>query len=563
MSEITRKRFLGLGAAAAAAGATGYDTAPDDRTRSHRFTPDLVVHSGTVYTIDPDNPTAQAFAVKGDRFVAVGSNDDVLNLVGPGTEVFDASGMTVTPGFIDAHSHPPLGGIQELVNVNVGVPSIADMKGLLAARASRTPPGEWVIGFMYDDTKLAEGRAVLRTDLDEAVPNHPAVIRHRGGHTAVYNSVAFALAGITVNTPDPEGGQFYRDGGELTGKVAEGAREPLDRLIPSETTREQRRDGVSLISRKMAAAGLTSIHDTGVVTEQLVAYQDSRDAGELSFRAYLLPGWGPLFSELKAAGIRTGFGDDHIRIGAAKWGADGSASERTMSMSTPYVGRPNDYGILTMSQQEIHEVVEEAHRSGWQVGIHANGDVAIEMVLNAYERMQKEYPRDDARHRIEHCTLVTEDILKRIAAVGAIPTPFYTYVYYHGEKWDAYGEEKVSRMFAHRSFLDHGIPVAPASDYTPGPYEPLMAIQSMVTRTDYRGKVWGANQRVTVDEALKICTYNGAYASFEESSKGSIAAGKLADFVVMSQDPHEVDQTSIMDIDIVHTVRGGETTFES
>ena len=233
-----------------------------------------------------------------------------------------------------------------------------------------------------------------------------------------------------------------------------------------------------------------------------------------------------------------------------------------MSMSTPYVGRPNDYGILTMTQQEIHEVVEEAHRSGWQIGIHANGDVAIDMVLNAYERMQAEYPREDARHRIEHCTLVTEDLLGRIAAVGAIPTPFYTYVYYHGEKWEAYGEEKVSRMFAHRSFLDHGIPVAPASDFTPGPYEPLMAIQSMVTRTDYRGKTWGANQKVSVDEALKICTYNGAYASFEESTKGSIEAGKLADFAMLAEDPHEVAEESIQDIEVVQTSMGGRTTYE-
>ena len=150
MSEISRKRFLGLGAVAAAAGAAGCDVVPDDPTGRGRLAPDLVVHGGTVYTVDPANPTAEAFAVKNGRFVAVGSNDDVLNLVGLGTEVFDASGMTITPGFIDAHTHPTLGGIQELVHVNVGVPSIAEMKRILAARAAQTPPGEWVIGFMYD-----------------------------------------------------------------------------------------------------------------------------------------------------------------------------------------------------------------------------------------------------------------------------------------------------------------------------------------------------------------------------------------------------------------------------
>ena len=205
-----------------------------------------------------------------------------------------------------------------------------------------------------------------------------------------------------------------------------------------------------------------------------------------------------MYRDLKAAGIKTGFGDEWLRIGAVKYVADGSASERTMRMSTPFVGRPNDYGILTMSQQEIHEVVEEAHRHGYQIGIHANGDVTIDMVLKAYERVQEKFPRPDPRHRLEHCSLVTPKLLDRIKAAGAIPTPFYTYVHYHGNKWVEYGEEKMEWMFAHRSFLDHGIPVAPASDYMPGPFSPLMAIQSMVTRKDFQGRVWGPSQRISV-----------------------------------------------------------------
>ncbi len=234
-----------------------------------------------------------------------------------------------------------------------------------------------------------------------------------------------------------------------------------------------------------------------------------------------------------------------------------------MRMSTPYVGRPDDYGILTMNQEEIHEAVEEAHRAGWQIGIHANGDVTIDLVLNAYERVQREWPRTDPRHRIEHCTLINPDLVRRIKAVEAIPTPFYTYVYYHGDKWGEYGQEKLRNMFAHRTFLDAGIRVAPASDYMPGPYEPMMALQSMVTRTDFRGNTWGPNQRVTVDEALRICTINGAYASHEETVKGSITAGKLADFVMLGQDPHEVDPSALKDIPVVRTVVGGETVHEA
>ncbi len=266
-----------------------------------------------------------------------------------------------------------------------------------------------------------------------------------------------------------------------------------------------------------------------------------------------------LYERLKKAGIYSGFGDEWLRVGGVKFTADGSASERTMAMSTPYVGRPDDYGILTMTQQEIDEAVEDAHRHRFQIGIHANGDVAIDMVLNAYERVQRIAPRPDPRHRLEHCTLVNPDLLARIEAAGSIPTPFYTYVHYHGNKWSEYGEERMQWMFAHRSFLDYGIPVAGASDYIPGPYEPLMAIQSMVTRKDMEGRVWGPSQKIGVDEALRICTLHGAYASFEEHVKGTIAAGKLADFVVLESDPHDVDPDRIKHIAVARTVVGGRT----
>ena len=230
-----------------------------------------------------------------------------------------------------------------------------------------------------------------------------------------------------------------------------------------------------------------------------------------------------------------------------------------MRMSQPYVGRPNDYGILVTSQDKLNDAVLQAHTAGFQVGVHANGDVAIDMVLNAYEFAQRLYPRPEARHKIEHCTLVNPDLLKRISAAKVIPTPFYTYVYYHGDKWANYGDERLGWMFAHCSFLDYGIPVAGASDYVPGPFEPLMAIQSMVTRKDYRGRVWGDRQKVTVDDALRICTLHGARVSFEEQIKGTITPGKLADFVVLADDPHTVDPDRIKDIAVLRTVVGGRT----
>ncbi|MDP2959719.1 MAG: amidohydrolase [Longimicrobiales bacterium] len=552
MSGISRKDFLGIGAAAAAGLSTG--CAPGGATTT-AAAPDLVVVNGRVLTQDAALPAATAFAVKNGRFVAVGSDADVRNLASAGrTQVMDAGGMTVVPGFIDAHSHPSGAGLNALKNVNTNLGSIARIQAALRERAQKTLPGEWIVGFMYDDTKQEEGRPLHKRDLDAVSAEHPIVVGHRGGHTGVYNSKAFELAGVTVDTPDPFGGHFFRENGELTGKVAERARGVFD--IPSGSTREERAQGVAKICREMNAAGLTSVHQTGTSQDDYTAYQDAYAAGELTFRTYAMARGGA-WPALMDAGVRTGFGDAMLKVGSVKFAADGSASERTMAMSTPYEGRPDDFGILTMTQEEIHDVVERAHRAGWQVAIHANGDVTIDMVLNAYERVQQMWPRPDCRHRIEHCSLVNPSLLQRIKAAGVIPAPFYTYAHYHGEKWVDYGEQKMEWMFAHRSFLDLGIMVAPASDHAPGPYEPLMALQSMVTRKDYSGRVWGPSQRITLDEALKVCTMNGAYASFEESEKGSIAAGKLADFVVLAQDPHDVDPDQIKNIQVVRTVVGG------
>jgi hypothetical protein len=307
------------------------------------------------------------------------------------------------------------------------------------------------------------------------------------------------------------------------------------------------------MSELFNAVGLTSVHNAGTSPEHILAYEDCRKHGELTHRAYMMIRSTEAYNGLKAANIYTGFGDEWIRVGGFKFVADGSASERTMRMSTPYVGT-TDYGILTMTQEQLLRGDRRRHSHQFQVGVHANGDVTIDMVLKAYERALQKWPDPNRRHRIEHCTLINPDIIRRMKANGVIPTPFWTYVYYHGEKWKEYGDEKISRMFAHRTFLDAGIPVPGASDYTPGPFEPLMAIQSMVTRTDYKGRVWGPNQKVTVDEALTIATINGAYALLKSSSRGRSPAGKLADFVVLEQDPHDVSPDAIMNIKVNRTV---------
>ena len=502
--------------------------------------------------------------IRGQHILAVGSDDDVLNLKGANTEVVDGRGQTVTPGFIDAHSHPLLA--QEAIAVNVNLRRIADVQAALLSQARKTTPGHWVLGSMYDDTKFEDGRPLTRKDIDEVVPHHPVMVRHRGGHTAVVNSRAFELAAVSVDTPDPVGGRYFREDGELSGKIAEPAAfQPFERAgVWPVVDRVARRRSVQLTSKTMAAAGLTSTTDAWGQLDDFVAYQDARAAGEMHYRLSFMPyGESDVYKGLKLARMASGFGDNMLRIGAVKFLADGSASERTMSRSTPYEGRPEDYGILTMTQEEIDAAVDDAVAHDFRIGIHANGDVAIDRVLNSYERVLKDWNGDNPRFRIEHCSLVNATILKRIKEAGVVPAPFYTYAHYHGNKWLEYGEQMMESMFAHRSFLDYGIPVAPASDFTPGPFEPMMAIQSMVTRKDSQGRVWGPSQRISVSEALRICTVNGAFASFEERIKGSLTPGKLADITIIEKDPHDVDPDGIADIKVLRTILGGRTTHEA
>jgi predicted amidohydrolase YtcJ len=453
-------------------------------------------------------------------------------------------------------------GVNELYSVNANVRRVRELQANLKAKADKTPAGMWVTAVMFDDTKLDV--PLTRRELDEVSRDHPIAVNHRGGHTSWYNTKAFELAGVTKETKDPDHGRFFRDGtGELTGRVAELARGVFAKVGTRETftadeQRQRGRNGMRHISELLTAAGLTTVHDAGADRDRILAYEDAKVNGELRHRACFLVRGSATFAGFKAAGIYYGFGDEWLRVGGVKYGADGSASERTMRMSTPYVGT-NDYGILTMTQEEIDEATEDAHRHNFRVAIHANGDVTIDMVLKAYEKVLAKYPRPDTRHRIEHCSLVNPELLRRIKAIGVIPTPFWTYAHYHGEKWKEYGQEKMQWMFAHKSFLETGIPVPGASDYGPGPFEPLMAIQSMVTRKDFSGTVWGPRQRVTVDEALTIGTINGAYASHEEPVKGSITAGKYADFVMLERDPHDVDPDTIKEIKVLRTVVGGKT----
>jgi predicted amidohydrolase YtcJ len=244
--------------------------------------------------------------------------------------------------------------------------------------------------------------------------------------------------------------------------------------------------------------------------------------------------------------------------------ADGSLSERTMAMSQPYIGMPASYrGNITETQEVLNAWVERVHRAHIQLNCHANGDVAIDRVLTAYERALKLYPRANARPKITHCSLMTPALVRRIKALDVVPAMFSTYPYYNSDKFHFYGQAAMEHMIAFRTLLDAGIKASAGSDFGPGPFSPLMGLQAMVTRTGWNGETWGASQKITLDEAIAVSTINGAYNSREEKDKGSITTGKLADFVMLAEDLHTIAPDRIKDVKIVRTVVGGTTTYQA
>ena len=563
----SRREFVTLGGI----GLTGIASARQLAAAAGTRDADLVVFNANVYTVDPSGPRAEAFAVKAGRFTAVGTNEEIKALIGKRTQTLDARRMTIVPGFIDCHNHAP--GNTLLYEVIVGNPyevefvTVSSIIDKLRAKARKTPPGYWVEGFFFDDTKVKDNRQLNVHDLDQVSTDHPVAVQHRGGHTSFYNSKALQMAGIDRNTPNPPGGTFDRDAnGDLNGRVTDRARAALSRIgkrpvFTDEQKLQRDRDGLAYISKQFVRYGVTSVHHE---SGDLEALQQVRARGDLLHRVSYEAN-GKVLDALISGSIETGFGDEWIRFGAtSEHTVDGSFSERTMALSIPCPGIDPPYrGNVTESQDDLNAWIERVHRAGIQVNCHANGDVAIDMVLTAFERAQRLFPRADARPKITHCTLINDDLVRRIKAAGALPAVFTTYAYYNSDKFHFYGEALMKRCMAFRTFLDTGIPVAAGSDFPPGPFDPRMAIQGMVTRTGWDGQTWGANQRITVAEALRVNTLNGAYNSHEEAIKGSITPGKLADFVLLSEDPFTIHPEKIKDIQIVRTVVGGSTVYRA
>ena len=459
----SRRTFASL----AAAGIAGIAGAPWQRiakAAEPTVGADLVVFNAKVYTVDSSAPKAEAFAVKAGRFTAVGSTNDIKGLIGKQTQTYDAKQMTIVPGFIDCHNHAP--GETLLYEVLVGNPyvvefvTIASIVEKLRARAQKTPPGIWVEGFFFDDTKVKDNRQLNVHDLDQVSKDHPVVVHHRGGHTSYYNSKALELADINQRTPNPPGGTYDKDAnGELNGRVTDRARSVFEkagkRPVFTEEQRLQRgRDGLTYISKQFVRYGLTSVHHEG---GDLFALQQVRARGDLRHRVSYEVG-GKTLEAMISSGMESGFGDEWIRFGAtSEHGVDGSFSERTMAISRPYIGIDPPYqGNLTETQDVLNAWVERVHRAGIQINCHANGDVAIDRMLTAVERAQKLFPREDARPKITHCTLINDDLVRRIKALGAVPAVFTSYAYYNADKFHFYGEDFMKRCMAFRTFLDAG-----------------------------------------------------------------------------------------------------------
>jgi predicted amidohydrolase YtcJ len=469
------------------------------------------------------------------------------------------------PGFIDAHAHPrPIYDEDSpWYNVEVGPDKVKTLEALIAAirrKASKTPKGMLITGSGYQETKL--GRHPTRQDLDKATTYHPVMIRHSSGHLSVCNSAALQLAKVTRDTPDPKGGEFQRDEkGEATGLLKESAAGIVRSACPrQDVTDADQVAGYRTCLRSFVANGLTGVHVAGTDrgSARLLTAARRKDC---PVRLYIMLRESYID---QAVELKRATADDwDVRYGGIKSFYGSSLSGQTAWLYEPYANRADYFGLPpARSRADFEALVFRIHKAGLQSCIHSNGDREIDMVLDAYEAVLKAEPRPNHRHRIEHCSIVNEAILRRIKALDLVIAP-HSYIYEHGDKIENFGSARWDWVLPNRSLIDQGTVVAGNSDYPISAAMPLLRIHDMVNRTSAEGKVYGPKQRCTIDQALRAFTLGSAYAEFAEKHKGSIEAGKLVDFVVLDRDPRKVDPKSIKDIGVLRTVIGGETFFEN
>jgi predicted amidohydrolase YtcJ len=536
------------------------------------YEPDLLLVNANVLTMDPGRPTASAVAVAGGRIVGIYDGEPDVTA----KEVIDLRGLTLIPGFHDAHNHM-IGFGLSLTEVDLRTGSQDELYARVAAKAAATPEGEWVIGSGYDQTRT--GAHPHRDALDAIAPHHRVWLKHTSSHMCVVNSLVLDDLGIGETVPQVDGGRVTTDAaGRPTGLLEERAQELVGNLThpyPLATLT----DAVDAAGRRYLTEGITSVTEAGVgggwigqSPVELAAYMNARDQGRLHVRVELMvisDAFHPLGAHPSDGidtgidlGLRTGFGDDWLRLGPMKIFTDGSLVGRTAAMSAPFDGDPGNSGYLQADSDQLTERIIEAHRAGWRVAAHAIGDRAIDLALDAFADAADQYPRARPRHRIEHFAAARPDQVARAAKLGVIAVGQGRFASELGDGMlAAVGPGRAAWLYRQRSLLDAGLVLPGSSDRPVASGAPLLGIHDMVNRRTATGAPFNAAEAITPAEALRAYTWGSAYASKQERAKGSITPGKLADFTVLSEDPTAVAPDRIAGLEVVATFLDGDLRY--
>ncbi len=530
---------------------------------------DLVIINGKVWTVDKAHPTAQAVAVLSDRIVAVGSNADIESWRGASTQVIDAAGKLLLPGFNDAHVHFVSGGSQlDAVQLNDAT-SGEEFARRIGERARKTPKGEWILGGDWDETKWSPAKLPTKELIDPVSRDTPVFVSRYDGHMGLANSLALRLAGITAKTPDPPGGMIVRDAqGNPTGALKDAAMDYLDKVIPP-LSHEQRLKAVKRALAHAALLGVTSVQNMNPDYEDIAVYSELLQRGELTTRIYAAPYIMNVDDQTKI-GIRHAFGGPYLRIGAVKAYADGSLGSGTAYFFDPFIDQSGNHGLLSDQMQPVslmRDRMMKADAAGLQICTHAIGDQGISMILDIYAEVTKAHGDTDRRLRIEHAQHMAAKDFDRFAQLHVIASvqPYHAI---DDGRWaeGRIGHDRAGRTYAFRTFLNHGVRLAFGTDWDVAPLNPMLTIYAVVTRATLDGKNpngWFPEQKLTVPEAVEAYTMGSALAEFQEKEKGSITPGKLADLVLLNDDIFSIDPTKIRDVKVLKTIVGGKIIWDA
>ena len=530
---------------------------------------DLIITNAKVWTVDKANPNAQAVAAIGDRIVAVGSNADVEAWRGGNTQVLDAGGKLLLPGFNDSHVHFIDGGMQlDAVQLN-DVTSPQEFTRRIAEKAGKTAKGEWMTGGDWDETKWTPAQLPTRELIDPVTGDAPVFLSRYDGHMALANTAALRLAGVTSKTPDPPGGVVVRDAkGNPTGALKDAAMDYVNKVIPP-PSHEQRMHAARRALAHAAALGVTSVQHMNPDYADIAVYAELLQRGELTSRIYAAPLIPQVDDQVKI-GIRHGFGGPFLRIGALKAYADGSLGSRTAYFFAPFDDQANDHGILSdemLPLSLMRDRMMKADAAGLQLCTHAIGDQGISIILDFYEEITKAHGEADRRFRIEHAQHMAAKDFDRFARLHVIAS-MQPYHAIDDGRWaeGRIGHDRASRTYAFRTFLDHGVRLALGTDWSVAPLNPMLGLYAAVTRATLDGKNpggWFPEQKLTVAEAVEAYTMGSAYAEFQDKDKGSITPGKLADMVLLSDDLFSIPPERMREVKVLRTFVGGRLTFDA